>query len=192
MRVIAGRFRGRKLRAAPEAGVRPTSDRVRESMFASLGPLDGARVLDAYAGTGALGIEALSRGAASVVFCERARRALATLRGNLELLGLAGDAAVEVHAGEARAVLDRLARVGRRFDLVLLDPPYRGGEAARVLPRLAAGDLLAPDARIVLECGVREPPEMPPGLAVDHERRYGDTLVRRLVPVEAQGEPIHP
>jgi 16S rRNA (guanine966-N2)-methyltransferase len=153
---------------------------VRESLFARLTDLDGARVLDLYAGTGALGIEALSRGAASAAFVERARPALACLEDNLEGLGLAGRA--RVLRGDARRALERLAREGARFDLVLMDPPYGAEDALEALRELARGGLLAPGGTLVLETSRRHPPERVPGLALVDERRYGDTLVVRYAP----------
>src|SRR5687767_2849619 len=142
MRITGGRLAGRLL-SVPRGEVRPTADRVRESLFARLGSLAGKRVLDLFAGSGALGFEALSRGAAHVVFADRSSAASATLRKSAERLGVAD--AVEVRRGEARAVLRRLA--GHRvFDLVFLDPPYGGGEMDAALRGLVEGALLAPDA----------------------------------------------
>ena len=183
MRVIAGRFGGRRLADAPGVGVRPTADRVREALFSALGNLEGARVLDLYAGTGALGIEALSRGASAAVFVERSRAALAVLRSNLEELELndrSGPA--RVIRGEASAVLRRLSRAGERFDLVLLDPPYASDEAPRALEGLVVGELLAPEAEVVLEGSRRHPVTPVDGLVLRDQRRYGDTLIARFGP----------
>ena len=121
LRVTGGRLTGRRLRSL-RGGLRPTSDRVREALFARLGALPGVRVLDLYAGTGALGIEALSRGARSAVFVEREGRTRAVLRGNLGDLGV--DAVARVVAGDAPRAVAALGRNGARFDLVLIDPPY--------------------------------------------------------------------
>ena len=120
MRVTGGNLAGRRLQRAP-AGVRPSGDRLRESLFARLGSCEGLRVLDLYAGTGTLGIEALSRGALEVIFVERGARSLAALRANLRALDLEGRA--RVLRGEVRGVLRRQGRVSGAFDLVLLDPP---------------------------------------------------------------------
>jgi 16S rRNA (guanine966-N2)-methyltransferase len=158
--------------------VRPTSDRVREALFARLGDLAGTAVLDLYAGTGALGVEAASRGAERVVFVENAPHALRVLRANLEALGLA--ATTRVVAGDAAAAVRRLAREGLRFDLVLMDPPYAGGEAARGLAALAEADLLEEAGLVVVEHGRRHPLPSVAGLVTLDERRYGDTLVTRL------------
>jgi 16S rRNA (guanine(966)-N(2))-methyltransferase RsmD len=186
MRVIAGRFGGRRLADAPGVGVRPTADRVREALFSSLGDLEGARVLDLYAGTGALGIEALSRGASAAVFVERSRAALAVLRSNLEALELnVRSGPAQVIRGDAGAVLRRLARAGERFDLVLLDPPYASGEAPRALEGLVEGGLLAHDAEVVLEASRRHPVTPVAGLVLRDQRRYGDTLIVRFGPEPA-------
>ncbi|HEU4532642.1 MAG TPA: 16S rRNA (guanine(966)-N(2))-methyltransferase RsmD, partial [Polyangiaceae bacterium] len=175
MRIVAGSLGGRSLRAPRGHGTRPTPDRVREALFSCLGPLDGARVLDLYAGTGALGLEALSRGAARAVFVESAAAALAVLRGNVADLGLADRALVVGRPVErARAALEPEGP----FDLVVADPPYemvRTGAAPRALGPLLAGGLLDAGARVVLEhASADAPPELPP-LACYDRRRYGDT-----------------
>jgi 16S rRNA (guanine966-N2)-methyltransferase len=175
MRVVAGRFGGRRLQAPRGRHTRPTSDRVREALFSMLGPLDGARVLDLYAGSGALAIEALSRGAAAATLVERDARAVAVIRANLDALELGPEEARVVHATAARAVQDASAR-GDAYDLVLLDPPYRespglGRELSQALPAI-----LAPAARVVAESDRREPLEL--ALRLVSERRYGDTLIR--------------
>jgi pantetheine-phosphate adenylyltransferase/16S rRNA (guanine(966)-N(2))-methyltransferase RsmD len=185
MRVIAGRFGGRRLRV-PAAGVRPTADRVREALFASLGDLEGVRALDLFAGSGALGIEALSRGAALAVFAERSAPAAATVRANLASLGAEGQG--RVLRGDAVGALRRLAGAGERFDLVFLDPPWTDpDEPARTLRALETSGILARDAVVVVETGRgRELPALA-GLRVVDERRYGDTVVRRLVPTGDAG-----
>jgi 16S rRNA (guanine966-N2)-methyltransferase len=175
MRVVAGRFGGRRLAAPPGRGTRPTSDRVREALFSSLGPIDGARVLDLYAGSGALGIEALSRGARSALLVERDPRAVAVIRANLEALGLAEPEA-QVHSGTARAALRNASARGDTYDLIFLDPPYRSApELGRELSA-ALGSLLEGGGRVVSESDRRTPLEL--DLPLTHERRYGDTLIR--------------
>jgi 16S rRNA (guanine966-N2)-methyltransferase len=178
MRVISGRYGGRPLTAPAGKATRPTSDRVREALFSILGPLDGT-VLDLYAGSGALGIEALSRGAQRAVFVERDRRALAALRGNLDALDLTGEEA-EVRAGDARGAVKNARTRGEAYDLVFLDPPYRlaAGLEAEIGDGLA--HLLAPGARVVCESDRREPPDL--ALPLLDERRYGDTLIRIYSP----------
>jgi 16S rRNA (guanine(966)-N(2))-methyltransferase RsmD len=186
MRVIAGRFGGRRLADAPGVGVRPTAERVREALFSALGDLEGARVLDLYAGTGALGIEALSRGASAAVFVEQSRAALAVLRRNLETLELnARSGPARVIRGDACAVLRRLGRAGERFDLVLLDPPYASDQALPALEGLVAAGLLAPEAEVVLEASRRHPVTPVAGLVLRDQRRYGDTLIARFGPEPA-------
>ena len=173
MRVIAGRFGGRRLESPPRAS-RPTSDRVREALFSTLGPLEDLSVIDLFAGSGALAIEALSRGAASAVLVEKDRGAAAAVAANLESLGVAGEATLV--RGDAVAEARRLAGEGEAFDLVFLDPPY--AEAQAVLSHLEEllPGLLAPGGRIVLECDRRDPPAL--DLPMVHERRYGDTVIR--------------
>jgi 16S rRNA (guanine966-N2)-methyltransferase len=167
----------RRLRS-PRGGLRPTSDRVREAIFNRIGGLEGARVLDLYAGTGALGIEAASRGAASLVFVERAPRCLSVLRANLATLGLKGSA--RVVAGDVPRAVRRLGGAGDRFDLVLVDPPYGSDEIRRACEALVASGVLARGARVVVERGRRHPLPVVEGLAAVDERRYGDTVVAQL------------
>lgn len=173
MRVVAGRYGGRRLQAPPGSSTRPTADRVREALFSSLGPLDGARVLDLFAGSGALGIEAASRGAREVVFVERDRRALGALRANLEALRLEAD----VRPGDALRALKTARERAESYDLILVDPPYRlaaglGRELSESLP-----PVLAPGARVVTESDRRSPVELT-SLTQTFARRYGDTLIQ--------------
>jgi 16S rRNA (guanine(966)-N(2))-methyltransferase RsmD len=144
-------------------------------VFARLAGLPGARVLDLYAGTGALGIEALSRGAARAVFVERAKPALAALEANLAELALG--ARSRVLRAEVGAALRRLEREREPFDLILLDPPYAAPEVASLLAAIPRGGLLAPEGTLVLETSWRHPPGDVPGLRREDERRYGETLV---------------
>lgn len=183
MRVIAGHLGGRRLVAPRGLATRPTTDRVREALFSTLASVAGARVLDLYAGTGALGIEALSRGAESAVFVESARPALAALRENLASLGLAGGARESSGAGAparvlaepvARAVLRLATASAEPFDLVFADPPYDDVDAALAALE-ALVPVLAPGARVVLEHATRRPPRPSPVLAVVRTRTYGDT-----------------
>lgn len=175
MRIVSGIYGGRRLSAPAGDATRPTSDRVRESLFSILGPLQGLRVLDLFAGSGALGLESLSRGAAHVTFVDSAEPAVRAIRGNLETLGVPRETAA-VRRQEARAFV-RAARTGaHEYDLVLLDPPYRlAPELGRELsPALA--ELIAADGRIVCESDRRAPLELE--LPLTDERRYGDTLIR--------------
>jgi 16S rRNA (guanine966-N2)-methyltransferase len=177
VRVVAGRLGGRRLRAVPGSGTRPTSDRVREALFSVLGErVPGARVLDLFAGTGALAIEALSRGASSAVLVEQAARAVAVIRANLADLDL--DDVATVRRTRAETWL-RGQRDGP-FDLAFLDPPYAipVGLLAGLLAGLARPATLAPGAVVVVEAAARsEPPPWPAGLVPDPPRRYGDTAV---------------
>jgi 16S rRNA (guanine(966)-N(2))-methyltransferase RsmD len=152
MRVIAGRYKGRRLKAPAWPGLRPTSDRLKETLFAILAPIvEGARVLDGFAGSGALGIEALSRGAAEVVFVERDRRAVTLVEDNLRHCGI-GSGYVMIR-GEFVSVLRQLP-VRRRFDLTLLDPPYEDADVDGVLR--AAAVRMAPGGTLVLEHATRQ------------------------------------
>ena len=177
MRVTGGTLRGRPL-ARPKgdggtARLRPSSDRMRESLFNLLAhgdwpPLEGARVLDLFAGTGALGLEAISRGAERVQFVDDGPEARALLRTNIEALDLIGRAKVY------RRDATRLgANRGAPYGWVFLDPPYGRGLGPRALASALAGDWLAPGAAIVLETGADETPELPPEIAARETRIYG-------------------
>ena len=176
MRIVAGRFRGRRIEAPPGAATRPTSDRVREALFSILGPLDGERVLDLYAGSGALGIEALSRGAAHATFVDSAARPATAIRRNLETLGIGADEATVTRRDTLRFLRDAAgAQPPARFDLVFADPPYSSArELAGPLSELLP-PLLAPEARIVTESDKRTPLELM--LLLLDERVYGDTRI---------------
>jgi 16S rRNA (guanine966-N2)-methyltransferase len=172
MRVIAGAHRGARLRAPRGASTRPTSDRVREALFSILADVDGERVLDLFAGSGALAIEALSRGASSATFVDSSAAAVAAIRANLASLGLEA----EVHRRRALDFLETARISGRLYDLVFVDPPYR---LASALGRELSGGLapiLAPEARVITESDRRAPLEL--DLPLVRERRYADTLIR--------------
>lgn len=170
MRVVAGEFRGRKLVAPAGDATRPTADRVREALFSILGDVSGARVLDLYAGSGALGIEALSRGAAAADFVDSSRAAVEAIRGNLDTLGLEAS----VHRRDALAFLAERTG-GDPYDLVFADPPYDSAvrAAARLAERLPP--ILTEDAVIVTESNKRDPLELP--FTLLRERTYGDTRI---------------
>src|SRR5256714_7328776 len=156
VRVIAGRLGGRRLKAPRGRRTRPTSDRVREAVFALLGEVDGARVLDLFAGAGGLGIEALSRGAAHAVFVEQAGAAVDVLRDNLGALAV-GPAEAEVRHGEALSALQIARRRSETYDLGFIDPPYdRAQGLERTLGELLP-PLLGPGARVVVESDRRAP-----------------------------------
>lgn len=185
MRIIGGRLRGRRLAAPGAAGggrahLRPTSDRVREALFNLLAhgdygtppPPEGRRVLDLFAGTGALGLEALSRGALRAVFVDDLAAARALIRENVEALGLTGQTKIwrrdATRLGPCR---------GGPFDLVFLDPPYRSGLAGAALVSAREGGWIAPGALIVLELAGEETPPEADWLTLADRRRYGDTQI---------------
>jgi 16S rRNA (guanine966-N2)-methyltransferase len=185
LRITGGSLGGRRLRA-PREGARPTADRVRESLFARLGDLADARVLDLFAGSGVLGFEALSRGASSLVSVERSRASAELIRQNAAALGVAER--VRVLRQDAGAALRRLGRAGERFDLVLLDPPYAEGAAEPTLAALAASGVLAPGAAVVLERARSHPVPTIAGLVLEDERRFGDTVIGRYAAAGADDE----
>jgi 16S rRNA (guanine966-N2)-methyltransferase len=176
MRIVGGRHRGRRLFAPPGDAVRPTSDRAREALFDILShgrfaeegiPFVEAAVLDAFAGTGALGLEALSRGAAEAVFFEQNHEALAALRRNVASLGESDHARILPYDAT------RPPRAGQRCAVVFIDPPYRSGLAASALEAIEAADWLTPDALAVIEIGGREEFHPPAGFTPLDERVYG-------------------
>ena len=172
MRIVAGSRRGHGISAPKGAATRPTSDRVREAAFAMIGPVDGARVLDLFAGSGALGLEALSRGAASCVFVESDRAAARVIQANLEKLRLTGATVAKAEVGAAlRAERDRAAR----FDLVLADPPYDEWERFEPVLSDLLPDVVAEDAVVVVETSDRVQPGLPFDLVTT--RRYGSARI---------------
>ncbi|HWY17879.1 MAG TPA: 16S rRNA (guanine(966)-N(2))-methyltransferase RsmD [Solirubrobacteraceae bacterium] len=174
MRVIAGRYGGRRLKAPKGRRTRPTSDRVREALFAMLGDIEDVRVLDLFAGTGALGIEALSRGAGHAVFVESDRGAIEAIETNIAALGLSGEQA-QIRREHAEDALKRARKRKETYDLILIDPPYE--RALELGPRLSAAlpGVLAPRARVAIESDRRAPLDL--GLVLEKERRYGDTTI---------------
>lgn len=175
MRIIAGRLGGRRIDAPEGLETRPTSDRVREALFSRLGDIMGAKVLDLYAGTGALGIEAMSRGAVRAVFVESARAAVTVLRANLEALRLTAD--TQVFPQPIAGALRFLKALGP-FDLVFLDPPYALlPEVAPIVATLLKADALSPAARVIVEHSSKDPAPPLPGFEDADSRRYGTTTV---------------
>ncbi|MEW5722699.1 MAG: 16S rRNA (guanine(966)-N(2))-methyltransferase RsmD [Thermodesulfobacteriota bacterium] len=179
MRIIAGKFRGRRLFAPRGLEVRPTADRVKEAVFSILGPrVTGAAVLDLFAGTGNLGLEALSRGADRAVFVDHLPKALAALERNLKALGL-GDRARIVRADLAKGP-GPWKDLGP-FDLIFLDPPYGQGLVARALGLVLRAGAAAPDALAVAEHAAGEKDQInPPGWSIVQSRAYGHTMVTFL------------
>ena len=177
MRIVAGTHRGRRIAAPPGRATRPTPDRVREALFSIVGPVGGLDVLDLFAGSGALGLEALSRGAATATFVDRSPRAVAAIRRNAASLGL--EDRVRVVGRDWRAALAAERAAGRRFGLCLCDPPYS------LVPRIAGGlgaalsPLMTPGGIVVIEHPSAGPHPVPSGLEVASriDRSYGDTAV---------------
>ena len=185
MRIVTGSLRGRPIRTPPGEATRPTSDRARQAVFNILehapwsDGIGGRRALDLFAGSGAMGLEALSRGAQSCLFVEQAEPACAAIRANIEAFRL----------GERARLLKRDAtKLGERpgheppFGLAFLDPPYRSGLGERALAAVAEGGWLAPDALVVLERGAAEAPAAVQGFTLLDERRYGAARVAFLRP----------
>jgi 16S rRNA (guanine966-N2)-methyltransferase len=171
MRVVAGQFKGHPLRS-PRRTTRPTLNRVREAIFSMLGPLEDLAVLDLYAGSGALGIEALSRGAASASFVDSDAAAVNAIRQNLERTRADGG---RISRSDALAFLGNAARHQEQWDLVFCDPPYRlAARLGEPLSRMLE-PVLAPGARVVCESSHRQPLEL--DLPLDRERTYGDTRI---------------
>jgi 16S rRNA (guanine966-N2)-methyltransferase len=177
VRVISGTLKGRRLVAPAGRATRPTADRIKESIFNILaGGFTGKRVLDLFAGSGALGIEALSRGADRAVFVDQAKAALASIGRNIRDLGLEEQA--RVIQWNILGNLNCLLSPPETFDMVFMDPPYDTHAVSRALTALMACRTLAPGARIVIEHSTREPLTHPmPGLALSDQRRFGKTLV---------------
>ena len=178
MRIVAGKFRGKALLSPSDASIRPTSDRAREAVFSILASrigvhLDGLKVLDLFAGTGALGLEALSRGAASAVFVDTGAEARGLIRDHIEAFGAGGIA--KLLRRDATA-LGPAGTMGP-FDLVFLDPPYGKGLGEQALLSLREGGWLAADATIVLEEAAEAEIVLPAGFALDDRREYGAAAV---------------
>ena len=179
MRIIAGQRRGKRLFSPSDRSIRPTADRLRESVFNILaGRAAGAAVLDLFAGTGAMGIEALSRGAASACFVDHSTRAVALIRRNLAVCGFVGDIRV-LHGDACQGLAPEAA--WPVFDLVFMDPPYDRGLVAPALEWWVRSKALAPEALIVVEHAHTEVvPSLAPPWQVADQRRYGKTLVSFL------------
>jgi 16S rRNA (guanine966-N2)-methyltransferase len=185
MRIVGGEFKGRAIVAPAGRDTRPTSDRARESLFNVLSHagwsagIEARRVLDLFAGSGALGLEAMSRGAAFALFVETDAAARGAIRDNIEALGLFGH--TRIHRRDATDLGVKPAGLGDPFDLVFLDPPYGKGLAERALARLGDGGWITADALIVLEVGAEETPKIDAFETLD-ERGYGAAKVLFLRP----------
>jgi 16S rRNA (guanine966-N2)-methyltransferase len=190
MRIVGGRLGGRTLAGPKSQAIRPTSDRLRESLFNILAhghgdPVTGARVLDLFAGSGALGLEAMSRGARFALFIDDGAEARALLRQNVEALGLGG--VTRIFRRDATKL--GAAHPVEPFSLAFLDPPYRRGLAERALGSLAAGGWLTPDALVVVEEAADAGFQTPDGFTATDRRRYDDTEFLFLAPVPVAGAP---
>ncbi len=194
LRVIAGSARNRVLAAPEGRETRPTGERVREAFFSMVQTrLPGSLFADLYAGSGAMGIEALSRGAARAVFVDNAPKALRVLRDNLKTAGVASLA--DVHHLDAPADLSRLHRPGNGYDIIFADPPYRFGQYAELLETLGRTRLAAPDGLVAIEHTIRtEMPETAGGFVLEQTRRYGDSAmsIYRAETDEDHPRSIHP
>jgi 16S rRNA (guanine966-N2)-methyltransferase len=181
MRIVAGKFRGKQLSSPEDDSIRPTADRVRESMFnilaSRLGPsFDGLRVLDLFAGTGALGLEALSRGAANVVFVDTGAEARGLIRDHIEAFGAGGVAKLLRRDATALGPAGTMGPV----DLVFLDPPYGMGLGEKALASLRTGGWLKPDTLLVLEDGSDATVNLPDGFTLEDRREYGAAAVHLI------------
>jgi 16S rRNA (guanine966-N2)-methyltransferase len=180
MRIIGGEARGRRIHLPRGCRIRPTADRVKESLFDMLHPVEGTRFLDMFAGCGNCGLEAISRGARNAVFIEKDPRLVDAIRENLRVLGFEGRA--EVIAADAEQGTRRLAKRTERFDILFADPPYEEGFLLEIMKWLEGADLLAENGIIVLQHSVREVLEgsCVQAMAVADQRRYGDTMLSFL------------
>ena len=184
MRIIAGRFKGRRLKAPAWEGLRPTSDKLRETLFNILAPrMEGARLLDGFAGTGAVGLEALSRGAAHVTFVEQDRRAVRLIEENLAACGVQADYTIDT--GDVLTVVRR--QRDTPFDLVWLDPPYDLVNIGDVLD--AAAGVLRPEGLLVLERATRREPDVPASLQRTRDVKSGDSSLTFFI---RRGTDAHP
>lgn len=177
MRVVSGSAKGRPLKAVPGSGTRPTTDKVKEALFSMIGPyFDGEEVLDLFAGSGGLGIEALSRGASRAVFVDSDRRAVETVRANIAAAKL--EQAAEVYRNDAMLALKALARRGRSFDLVFIDPPYRMKRADQYIICMEEHEMLRDGAAVVIEHEADFAyPETIGSAALRRRAEYGETSV---------------
>lgn len=178
MQIIAGIAKGRKL-SVPGSGTRPMTGRAKESVFSILaGRLDGARVLDLYAGSGALGLEALSRGAVSVVFVDQGREASRTIERNIENVGLGGTLI-------RRSLPGAIAAVDGLFDVIFVDPPYADSDGSVTDTLSSLDEVLASDGIVVVHRQARSDTEIPESLTCTDERHYGDAVVMMLERLES-------
>ncbi len=180
MRVIAGSAKGREINAPKGSNTRPTLAKVKEAMFGSIQfDISGAEVLDLFAGSGGLGIEALSRGALHVTFCDNDKQAYNVIKGNLERLGFESNATLVY--GDSISLLAEVSRTGKKYDIVLLDPPYASGLENRAIVLLEELDLLNRGAILLCEHSKENPPVFTGGYTVKKPKKYGDSFVTKAV-----------
>jgi 16S rRNA (guanine(966)-N(2))-methyltransferase RsmD len=180
MRITAGRFKGMRLPSLRGKTVRPTTERVREAVFNILGPVvEGAHILELFAGSGAFGFEALSRGAASVVFVDKDKKVAATIAETASMLGLQDSSSILVM--DASRAMEKLARANERFSIIYLDPPYDTGWIARIMNAPALITLFTADGVLLVEKGIHTPDSpLPDAFRKRLVRQYGDTLIEIL------------
>ena len=180
MRVIAGTAKGREILAPKGLNTRPTLAKVKEAMFGMIQfDIEGAEVLDLFSGSGGLGIEAISRGADRATFCDCDRQAYGMIKENLKRLGFEDKASVNF--GDSLLLLERLALEGRRFDIVLLDPPYKTDLASKALEKLDSLSLLSGGAIALIEHSGDNPPVLPSAFVKEKTKKYGDSFVTYAV-----------
>ena len=178
LKIVSGSAKGRKLKGPKTAGIRPATAQVRKSVFQILGDLTGFKVLDLFAGTGSMGLEALSHGAEEVVFVDSGQASISLLFKNLETLGFLQCSHIIKKSAAAAIALLHQKKVS--FDLIFLDPPYDRGLVDSTLQKLASFPLLAPEGRLLIEHSPREKPTFLSGLRKVDERKYGQTFVTFL------------
>ncbi|WP_217585701.1 16S rRNA (guanine(966)-N(2))-methyltransferase RsmD [Lentibacillus saliphilus] len=191
MRVISGNLKGRPLKAVPGKTTRPTADKVKESVFQVMGPyFTGGRCLDLFAGSGGLGIEAISRGMDTCVFVDQSGLAIKTINANVDNLGIREQS--DVHRADANRAINALAKKGNAFDLILVDPPYKKVNYAKIIERLLEHNLLVDKGLLYCEHDPLELlPESTNQLSIIKQAQYGQTIAVTIYEFSREGEQIH-